>query len=276
VEANGLLVSGREARSRLIFGFSGCVGIWIAQEAMGAWMPTLSSSRQFWESAACENPYWYVSSFVDYHQPDVGAFWASGQGIWREVKARIGYTPTGGDTVVEIGCGIGRLTRAIAPEVGTVHAFDISRGMLEKAADGGPCNARFHLTNGASLDPVESGSADLVLAYLVFQHLPDERVYAQYLREMERVARHGGTIAFTTSPRDWRVFLLPLLRARAFVLRPIQGKGPDGLYRGEWTGIRPSERKTRALCPVPLAMRQLSRERWLFWGTKSSDGTCVR
>ena len=35
---------------------------------------------------------------------------------------------------MEIGCGVGRLTRAIAPEVGIVFAFDLSAEMLDDRA----------------------------------------------------------------------------------------------------------------------------------------------
>lgn len=231
-------------------------------------MPTLSSSQRFWNRKAKENPYWYVSTFGDYDRPDLQSFWASGVSIWEEIKAHTGYEPGRSDTIVEIGCGIGRLTRAMAREVGTVHAFDISKEMLAKASDGAPGNASFHLTDGNRLDPASTDSADLVLAYLVFQHLPSERVYAQYLKEMERVAKPGGRIAFTTSPRDWRVSLLPLLRAKAYLARALPNRGPSELYTREWTGIRPSKRRTRGLCPIPVAISVLPNNRWLYWGTK--------
>jgi ubiquinone/menaquinone biosynthesis C-methylase UbiE len=237
-------------------------------------MSTLSSSQRFWNRKARENPYWYVSTFGDYSRPNLQSFWASGVAIWEEIKTRTGYKPGGGDTVVEIGCGIGRLTRAIAREVGAVHAFDISQEMIERASDGAPGNARFHWTSGNSLDPVMTVSADFVLAYLVFQHLPSERVYAEYLREMERVAKPGGRIAFTTSPRDWRVFALPFLRAKAYLAKALQRRGPSELYKREWTGIRPSQRRTQRLCPIPVAISVLPNERWLYWGTKGRALDC--
>lgn len=240
-------------------------------------MPTLSSSRRFWDSKASENPYWFVSSFVDYDRPDLGSFWASGIHVWSEIQARTGFTPRAGDRVVEIGCGVGRLTRAMAPEVGHVQAFDISRGMLDRAAEGAPKNVSFHLTAGAGLEAAASDSADLVLAYLVFQHLPNRAVFARYLHEMGRVVKPGGMIVFTTSPRDWRALILPLLRARARLAKALGSKGPAGLHLREWTGIRPSKNATLTCCPVPLKMAALPHGRWLYWGIKgtpcTNDGT---
>ena len=58
------------------------------------------------------------------------SFGPVGGAIWNDVKRVTGYAPRAGDTVVEIGCGVGRLTRAIAPEVGRVIALDISERML--------------------------------------------------------------------------------------------------------------------------------------------------
>lgn len=231
-------------------------------------MASLSSSRRFWDRKAQENAYWYVSSYVDYNQPDVGSFWRSGVSIWREIKQHTGYGPAPDDTVVEIGCGVGRLTRPISGEVGTVHAFDISPEMLAKAANDAPGNVRFHLTVGNSFPQVPSNSADLVLAYLVFQHLPSEQVYAQCLREMARMTKPGGKMVFTTSPRDWKAFCLPLLRARTYLTALVAGQQPTELYRHEWTGIRPSPARTRTLCPVPLAMTVLPGRRWLYLGNK--------
>ena len=94
-------------------------------------MPLEQLIKSFWNRAADDNPYWYVSSYGPYdadRSPE--KFWASGRAIWNDIKRVTGYAPRTGDTVVEIGCGVGRLTRAIAPEVGRVIALDISERML--------------------------------------------------------------------------------------------------------------------------------------------------
>ncbi len=93
-------------------------------------MSGLEASRQFWDEKARENPYWYVSSAGPYEGRNLAEFWASGPKIWNDLKSASGYEPTSNDTVVEIGCGVGRLTRAIAPEVGKILAFDLSAEML--------------------------------------------------------------------------------------------------------------------------------------------------
>lgn len=232
-------------------------------------MASLKSSSLFWEKKAKENPYWYVSSFGPYADRALDDFWASGERIWEELKRTLGYVASPHHTIVEVGCGIGRLTRVIGPEVGVVHAFDISQEMLRQAEPNAPPNAQLHLTVGDTLNPFPDAGADLVLAYCVFQHLPSETVLATYLREMVRVARPEALVAFTTAPRDWRSRLLPAARLKALMTSFLQRSGPRELYKKEWVGIRPSRKRVERLCPVPLQFAALPGERWLFWGRKA-------
>ena len=99
------------------------------------------------------------------------------------------------------------------------------------------------------------------MAYNVLQHMPSTDVLGEYLREMARISR--GIIAFTLSPRDWKTHLLPLLRMRSWLR---DGKGPRGIYRTEWTGIRPRKSTVRALSPVPLQFSMLHGDKWFFQG----------
>jgi SAM-dependent methyltransferase len=229
-------------------------------------MANLTSSKEFWDEKARENPYWYVSSYGPYANRDLAEFWASGEKIWDELKDRMSYQPEPSHTVVEIGCGVGRLTRAMVRDHVTVHSFDISAEMLERAKQAVPSGASFHVTDGSSLRPVADRSADLVLAYCVFQHLPSEGVLREYLLEMVRVAKTGGLVAFTTVPRDWHTYLLPLARAKAALLAPIRKDGPKRLYKKEWVGIRPSRHRVDALCPISVRFLSLPGDRWLYFG----------
>ena len=229
-------------------------------------MATLRSSSAFWDQKAKENAPWYISSYGPYAGRNEAEFWESGRHIWTTLKARCGYTPRRTDVVAEIGCGIGRLTKAIAPDVGAVHAFDISAEMVRQAQLSAPPNASFHVTSGSSLSPLESKSVDVVLAYCVLQHLPDYDVLGAYLQEMARVARPGALVAFTTVPRDWRTWLLPAARLKAAILSPFKRGGPRDLYKKEWIGIRPSRSLVTRLCPIHVEQTVLDSERWLFWG----------
>jgi SAM-dependent methyltransferase len=227
-------------------------------------MANLESSRKFWQTKAGENPYWYVSSYGPYHNRNMDEFWASGVSIWNDIKARIGYRPKPTDSIVEIGCGVGRLTRAISNEVGRIQAFDISSKMLEVARQAGLSNVNFHLSNGDDLNALPDSSADLVLAYCVFQHLPSLDVLGKYISEMARVAKPGSICAFTLVPRTWRANLRILMKVKGRI-RDIFSDGPKGLTADEWFGIRPSVEQVRALCSCSMQVISIGNERLLFW-----------
>jgi len=225
----------------------------------------LDKVRRFWDSKAAENPYWYVSSYGPYRERDLDEFWRSGERIWLDLKQSIGYHPANDHAVAEIGCGVGRLTRAIAADVGTIHAFDISAQMLEHARSLGLENAVFYHTSGSSLAPVPDGSIDCALAYCVFQHLPNLEVLGQYLYEMMRVIRKGGIIAFTLEQRTPADSFQLVLRLRRRIIELIRPSGPTELYRREWVGIRPKPRAVVARCPVSVGHSNFH-GKWLFSG----------
>lgn len=231
----------------------------------------IEASRRFWDAKARENAPWYVSSFIDYDHPDMAGFWASGSRIWTDLKSALRYEPAPGDVVVEVGCGMGRLTRAIANDVKHVHAFDISEAMLELARAHNLNNATFYRGEGISLRPVEDGIADATIAYCVFQHLPHIPALELYIRELCRVTRPGGVIAFTLSPPEWKDGLAPLLTPLQWLREHFKG-GPTGLYRREWLGIRPSVGRVLALSPINLQHSMLHGDKLLFWGSLVSSG----
>ncbi len=101
-------------------------------------------------------------------------------------------------TVLEIGCGIGRQTRAFATLFNRVIALDISKNMLTNAkqflADFN--NVSFVLGNGSDLSGVQDDSVDMVYSFVVFQHITDISITRNYIKEAARVLRPGGHFIF--------------------------------------------------------------------------------
>lgn len=230
-------------------------------------MPSEQSIKSFWNQAAEDNPYWYVSSYGAYDaKRNLDEFWASGRKIWSDLKQLSGYSPKASDSVVEIGCGVGRLTRVIAPEVGQVIALDISEKMLGIARQAKLSNVDFRAASGFELTGLADKSVDLALGYCVFQHLPSLDALKSYLHEMHRVARPGGMLIFTLVPRDWKDLLLPLLRVRAYLKERFSSGQAKGIYRKEWVGIRPDRREVLEISPITLEQRGLDSERVVYFG----------
>ena len=96
--------------------------------------------------------------------------------------------------VVDVGCGPGRLAYALRDLTPLSYfGFDIVHELVHYAAARcGRPDWTFRLTNGSTI-PVVSGTADFVVFFSVFTHLP-ARAQLAYLREARRVARPGGSV----------------------------------------------------------------------------------
>lgn len=100
--------------------------------------------------------------------------------------------------VLEIGCGAGRLTRALSSLFGEVHAVDVSGEMLDRArvALQDRSNVRFHQNNGCDLAVVPPLIFDFAYSSNVFQHIPSREVIDTYVREVHRLLRPGALFKF--------------------------------------------------------------------------------
>jgi SAM-dependent methyltransferase len=155
--------------------------------------------RQDWDARARKNAFHYIASWR--REWDKESFLSSGEEDFARLVtpalSRCGL-PTAGGAMLELGCGAGRMTHSFARRFERVYAFDLSQEMLRQAREIHPDqkNILWLLSNGADLSCVASNSLDFVFSYLVLQHLPDESLTFQYVRELLRVLRPGGTFLF--------------------------------------------------------------------------------
>jgi ubiquinone/menaquinone biosynthesis C-methylase UbiE len=127
---------------------------------------------------------------------DPEAFDAAGRPDAQKLAQYIGPT----DTVLDLGCGIGRVTRYVAPLCREIWAVDASETMLgfarERLAD--VPNVRFLLGRGTSLPELESASIGFAYSLLTLQHIEREHAFI-LLHEVRRVLRDTGQ-AYLTFP----------------------------------------------------------------------------
>jgi SAM-dependent methyltransferase len=96
---------------------------------------------------------------------------------------------------LDFGCGVGRLTSALAGYFGSVTGVDVASSMIDHARRLHSANTRctFVLNNQQDLRRFADDSFDLVYSSLVLQHMPPAMASA-YLGEFVRVARPDGAI----------------------------------------------------------------------------------
>jgi len=101
--------------------------------------------------------------------------------------------------VLEIGCGAGRVTRALAKLFGEVHGVDVSGEMVALAREAlrDFPNAFVYQNNGMDLSVLPPGLIfDFAFSSIVFQHIPSREIIESYVREVNRVLRPGALFKF--------------------------------------------------------------------------------
>ncbi|NND74253.1 MAG: class I SAM-dependent methyltransferase [Ilumatobacter sp.] len=127
-------------------------------------------------------------------------------------------------TLVEIGCGIGRMTCAFTREFGRVVACDLDAGFLERCHE---TVGRFgkvdrlsttHVADGQTLD-LAPNSADVAFSYITFQHCdPDDAL--ELTSEAVRVTKPGGRVVLNYRSRGvGDAVLLPLSKVMRGLFR---------------------------------------------------------
>lgn len=217
----------------------------------------------FWNERAREDALFFVDNRLDYGPDrDETWFWAEGPRVVDVMLERSDAPAIPADAVtLDIGCGVGRLTRALADRSAHVHAVDVSAEMLDRArkmlATHG--NITFHHGDGTTLATLPDASIDVAISFVVFQHIPDPAVTLGYIRELGRVLRPGGWTVFQVSndpsvhrPRDEHK---PRLRDR------IRGRVPRGTDDPAWLGSAVTlEELDRAMADAGLRSEHRSGE----------------
>jgi SAM-dependent methyltransferase len=204
-----------------------------------------------WDQRAQENAYHYIASGRE--DWDDESFYASGRKSVEEILLRdADRLFPGRDAselcVLEIGCGAGRMTRALADVVREVHAVDVSAEMVRMAnsALAGRKNAFVSHTDGCGL-PAAMGLFDLAFSYIVFQHIPAAEVIESYFRDVAARLKAGGVfklqaqghpLAIFGKQDTWEGCFIPALTwlrwSKKYGYRLLDFEGAGGQYLWLW------------------------------------------
>lgn len=157
--------------------------------------------RSEWDKRARENARYFIAT-ANSDWTDREFFDSGRQCVAEEILTDMGNICQGKDPkrmkVLEIGCGAGRITRALAEVFGEVYAVDVSGEMISRArtALADMPNAHVFQNNGTDLKVLKRVRVDFAFSFIVFQHIPSREVIYNYVREVYRLLRPGGLFKF--------------------------------------------------------------------------------
>ncbi|MDP9334879.1 MAG: class I SAM-dependent methyltransferase [Actinomycetota bacterium] len=161
----------------------------------------LDDLQRNWDEFGRRDPYWAIISRPDRrgNRWDLDEFLRTGVD---EIDALLAWLRNLGVAVragraLDFGCGVGRLTQALARTFAECDGVDIAPSMIERAHElnrfGDRC--RYHVNDRDDLALFGDGIFDLVYSVIVLQHIAPEFT-AAYLREFTRVLTPGGVLVF--------------------------------------------------------------------------------
>ncbi|MFN2607550.1 MAG: glycosyltransferase [Acidimicrobiales bacterium] len=167
----------------------------------------LEAVRSTWQALGDIDPLWAVLSRPDKagNRWEAAEFFATGVDEVARLMDRITALGIRLRTAraLDFGCGVGRLTQALAAHFDAVDGVDISDSMIARAREYNATGDRcaYHLNARPDLSAFPDDSYDLVYSNITLQHMPRERAEA-YIAELLRVAHGDGVVAFQLPSRQ--------------------------------------------------------------------------
>jgi SAM-dependent methyltransferase len=161
----------------------------------------LDRVQRDWDCYASTDPFWAI--LTDPNRKNGGwdeeTFFETGR---QEISELMEYLATLGSGLrrggaLDFGCGVGRLSRALAGYFDEVVGLDISPTMvsLAKAHNAHLQQCTFRENSGPDLIAVRERKFDLIYSSITLQHMPP-RYSRQYVRNLLELLAPGGLFVF--------------------------------------------------------------------------------
>jgi SAM-dependent methyltransferase len=160
----------------------------------------LEQLRSDWDALAKRDALWAILTDGDKAGGgwDVGEFFSTGEIEMATVMGylgEVGCLPDAAGAALDFGCGVGRLTQALARRFAASVGLDISEEMIRRAETLNQYAHCTYLTSVAERLLLAEESFAFVYSNIVLQHMP-RRLAVGYLREFVRVLEPGGVLVF--------------------------------------------------------------------------------
>lgn len=196
----------------------------------------LSELQRLWDRHGAEDPLWAIKTDADKRGQRWRAeeFFATGVAEIEAAAADVekyGLSMRG--DALDFGCGVGRLSQAMATRCDTVTGVDIAPTMIAEAERLNPYGdrVRYRVNGRPDLSMFENESFDFVYSNIVLQHMAP-RYSEAYIREFVRVLRVDGVALFQVpSHPAWTLIGLGLWVLPVALVRLVRKMDMYGIRR---------------------------------------------
>jgi len=137
---------------------------------------------------------------------------------------------------LDFGCGVGRLTQALAFYFDEVYGIDIAPSMIELAKKFNKYSDRcfYYVNNNNDIRQFDDNSFDFIYSYIVLQHI-EPKYIKEYIKEFLRIMVPGGLLIFQLPSKctEGSGHKTMMSRLKGFV-RSSAPRFILKLYRREW------------------------------------------
>lgn len=106
-------------------------------------------------------------------------------------------------SVLEVGCGIGRLLKELNKNIPICYGFDASDDMIRESIE--YCNndsIKIFKCDGEGSLPIYDMYFDYTFSIITFQHIPNIETVKKYISEMYRILKINGNIKYQILRND--------------------------------------------------------------------------
>ena len=211
---------------------------------------SLSGLRATWEHWGKTDPLWAILSEhgKENNQWNLQQFLETGEAeistLFRRLE-QLGLTPPS-DRALDFGCGVGRLSQALAGRFDRIDGVDISESMLEMARrlNRFERSCSYHHNAQPNLRLFADSAFTFIYSNITLQHIPPPLAMG-YIAEFVRLIRDDGLVVFQLPSH----FESPVLRLR----RWLGSSAPalHRLYRRLWHGGQPPPASAYSMYSIP-------------------------
>jgi SAM-dependent methyltransferase len=150
-----------------------------------------------WDAMGRRDPHWAILSEPGRQGGwDDEPFFATGRAEIDATVTELGDLVQTNEAALDFGCGLGRLTQALAVHFTTVTGIDVAQSMIEGAQARNAFPDRVtYVVNAEPTLPFADATFDFGYSHLVLQHVPPKAA-ATYISELVRVLKPGGILVF--------------------------------------------------------------------------------